>query len=273
MFLVHISSRLFERISTGVLILAAMVSMAATTAAQEWARFRGPNGTGIGHAPDLPAKITEANVHWKLALPGEGHSSPVLWGDRLFLTCSSGDAGGISALCIDAKEGTIVWKRDFGLKPFTIHDYNTFASATPTVDAERLYVVWNEPDHYMLTALDHAGKTVWQRDFGPFVSQHGCGASPILCDDKVILGNFQDDPEFVEGPMPDTRTGKSSILAVDVRTGKTLWETPRRSTVVAYSTPCIYEPKTGPRALIYNSQSHGISALDPGTGKVLWEYS
>jgi len=273
MFLVHISRRPFMRNAARRFVIVALALAAATTTAQEWTRFRGPNGSGIGHAPELPAKITDANVHWKLALPGEGHSSPVLWGERLFLTCSASEAGGISVLCINAKEGTIIWKREFGLKPFTIHDYNTFASATPAVDAERLYVVWNEPDHYVLTALDHAGKTVWQRDFGPFVSQHGCGTSPILCDDRVVLGNFQDDPKFVEGPMPDTRTGKSAILAVDARTGKTVWETPRRSTVVAYSTPCIYEPKAGPRALVFNSQSHGVSALDPGTGKVLWEYS
>src|ERR1051326_2685356 len=148
MFPVHISLRLFMCNAARRLALTALAFAAATTTAQEWTRFRGPNGTGIGQAPDLPSKISEANVHWKLALPGEGHSSPVLWGDRLFLTCASGDVGGISVLCMNAKEGTIVWKRDFGLKPFTIHDYNTFASATPTVDAERLYVVWNEPDHY-----------------------------------------------------------------------------------------------------------------------------
>jgi outer membrane protein assembly factor BamB len=272
MFLVQVSRRSLKRTATVSLVLAALTLVRATGTTQEWTRFRGPNGTGIGHAPDLTAKISEANIHWKLALPGEGHSSPVLWGDRLFLTCSSGDPGGISVLCINAKEGSIIWKRDFALKLFQIHEYSSFASCTPAVDAERLYVVWNEPDHYMLTALDHAGKTVWQRDFGPFVSQHGSGISPVLCDDKVILCNFQDDPEFVEGPMPDTRTGKSSILAVGARNGKTIWETPRRSTVVAYSTPCVYEPKTGPRALIFNSQSHGISALDPGTGKVLWEY-
>src|SRR5215472_17933584 len=127
MFLVHTWLRLFKGNAASRLALAMLASAATTTTAQEWTRFRGPNGTGIGHAPDLPAKITEANVHWKLALPGEGHSSPVLWGDRLFLTCAAGDAGGISVLCINASEGKVIWKRDFGLKPFTIHDYNTFA--------------------------------------------------------------------------------------------------------------------------------------------------
>ena len=122
MFLVHISRRPFMRNAARRFVIVALALAAATTTAQEWTRFRGPNGSGIGHAPELPAKITDANVHWKLALPGEGHSSPVLWGERLFLTCSASEAGGISVLCINAKEGTIIWKREFGLKPFTIHD-------------------------------------------------------------------------------------------------------------------------------------------------------
>jgi outer membrane protein assembly factor BamB len=137
------------------------------------------------------------------------------------------------------------------------------------VDAERVYVVWNEPEHYLLAALDHDGKTVWQRDFGPFVSQHGCGISPIVYMDKIILGNDQDDQKFVK---ESTRSGESFIVAVDARTGKTVWQTPRHSAVVAYSTPCVYEPKHGRPALIFNSQAHGISALDPDTGKVLWEF-
>jgi outer membrane protein assembly factor BamB len=240
--------------------------------AQEWARFRGPNGSGISHAKTIPTKIADTDLNWKIQLPGSGVSSPVLWGERVFVTCTGDKAGGISVLCLSAKEGKTLWKRDFPLTPFPRHTFNSFASSTPAVDADRLYVVWNEPDHYFLTALDHEGKTIWQRDFGPYVSQHGCGASPILCDDKLILANSQDDPEFAEGPKPDTRTGKSSIIAVNAKTGETAWEIPRRSTVVCYSTPCLFEPKGGRRALISNSASQGISALDPQTGKVLWEY-
>src|SRR5213079_336193 len=83
------------------------------------------------------------------------------------------------------------------------------------------------------------------------------------------LGNFQDDQKFVKD---SPHSGESFIVAVDPRTGKTVWQTPRRSAVVAYSTPCVYESKNGRPALIFNSQAHGISALDPDTGKVLWEF-
>jgi len=247
----------------------ALLSCALDLRAQEWTRFRGPNGTGVSHAKTIPTKITDADINWKIELPGTGHASPVLWGGKIFLTSTGDKSGGVSTLCLDAKDGRILWRRDFSLTPFTRHQYNSFASATPAVDAERVYVVWNEPEHYLLTALDHNGNQLWQRDFGRFVSQHACGTSPILFEGKVILGNEQDDTKFVK---EHPRSGESSILAVEAKTGKTVWQTPRRSAVVAYSTPCVYEPKNGKPALIFNSQAHGIYAVNPDTGKVLWDY-
>jgi outer membrane protein assembly factor BamB len=258
-----------KSITVTALVSVTLSAFASSAIAQEWTRFRGPNGTGISHAKTIPTQIRDADINWRVELPGSGHSSPVLWGDRLFLTSTGDKSGGISVLCLSASDGRLIWKRDFPLTPFARHQFNSFASSTAAVDAERVYVSWNEPEHYVLAALDHAGKTVWQRDFGPFVSQHGCGTSPIIYKDKVILGNFQDDQKYVKD---STRSGESFIVAVDAKTGKGLWRTPRRSAVVAYSTPCVYEPKRGRPGLIFNSQAHGISALDPDTGTVLWEY-
>src|SRR3954452_11967373 len=212
-----------RRLSWSAMAAVSLSILALPSLAQEWTRFRGPNGSGISHAKGIPTKISDADLAWKFELPGSGHSSPVLWGERVFITCTGDKSGGISVLGLGAKDGKVLWKRDFQLTPFPRHQYNSFASATPTVDSERVYVAWNEPDHYYLTALDHQGKTVWQRDFGPFISQHGSGASPVLIDDKLVLANFQDDPKFVEGPKPDTRSGKSSIIAVSAKTGKTVW--------------------------------------------------
>jgi len=249
--------------------IAALSGCTLNLQAQEWSRFRGPNGTGVSQTRTVPTRISDGDINWKVELPGTGHSSPVLWGERIFLTSTGDKSGGLSVLCLDAQDGRQLWRRDFSLTPFSRHKFNSFASSTPAVDAERVYVVWNEPEHYMLAALDHSGKTIWQRDFGPFVSQHGCGISPIVYKDKVILGNEQDDMKFVK---EQTRSGKSFVVAVDAKTGKTLWQTPRNSAVVAYSTPCVYDPKDGKPALIFNSQGHGIYALDPDTGKILWEY-
>jgi outer membrane protein assembly factor BamB len=251
------------------LAIVALAVLGAELPAQEWTRFRGPNGTGVSHAMTIPTNLTAGDVNWKIELPGVGHSSPVLWGDRIFLTCTGDDAGGLTVLCLSATDGKLLWRRDFPLAPFTRHKFNSFASATPAVTASAVYVVWNEPEHYFLTALDHNGEKIWQRDFGPFVSQHACGISPIVFGDKVILGGEQDGQEFV--PKTD-RSGKSFIAAVDAKTGALIWQTPRRSVVVAYSTPCVREAGDGRRSLIFNSQGHGIYAVDPDTGRVLWDY-
>jgi outer membrane protein assembly factor BamB len=252
-----------------IFVIFAFAAIAAHSAAQEWTRFRGPNGSGISHAKTIPTEINDQNILWKGELPGTGHSSPVLWGEEIFLTTTGDKAGGISVLCLGAKDGKLIWRRDFSLNPFARHQFNSFASSTPTVDAERVYVAWNEPEHYMLTSLDHKGEVLWQRDFGPFVSQHGCGISPIVYKNMVVLGNEQDDAKFVK---ENPRSGKSFIVAVDSKTGKTIWETPRKSAVVAYATPCVYQAKNGKPTLVFTSQAHGIYGLDPDTGKVAWEF-
>src|SRR5262249_31146899 len=156
------------------------------------------------------------------------------------LSTTGDKAGGLFVLCLSAKDGHQLWRKDFALAPFARHEFNSFASSTPAVDSERVYLVWNEPEHFWLTALNHDGQVEWQRDFGPFVSQHGCGISPVVFGNKIILGNEQDDEKFVKG---STRSGKSFVVAVDKATGKTIWQTPRQSAVVSYSTPCVYEPK------------------------------
>ena len=252
------------------LTVIALTSLAMNAPAEDWTRFRGPNGTGVSHAKTIPTNLTAADINWKVELPGMGHSSPVVWGDRVFLTSTGDNAGGFNVLCLSAADGKQLWKRDYPLTPFARHKFNSFASATPAVDASAVYVVWNEPDHYFLAALDHNGTQLWQRDFGPFVSQHACGTSPIVVGDKVILGGEQDGQEFVP---ESTRNGESFIVAVNAKTGATIWRTPRNNRVVAYSTPCVRETKDGKRSLIFNSQAHGIYAVDPDTGKVLWEYA
>jgi outer membrane protein assembly factor BamB len=246
-----------------------LVFFATNLFGQEWTRFRGPNGAGISPAKSIPTKLSDADLNWKVELPGSGHSSPVLWGERIFVTSTGDQSGGLSVFCLDAKDGRVIWRRDFSLSPFPKHKFNSYASSTPALDADRVYVVWNEPEHFMLTALTHDGEQVWQRDFGPFVSQHGCGISPVVYKDKVILGNEQDD---MKAAPEHKKSGVSFIVAVESKTGKTVWQTPRRSEVVAYSTPCLYEPKNQASALIFESQAHGIYAVDPDSGKVLWEY-
>lgn len=236
------------------------------TLGQEWTRFRGPNGTGVSAEKGIPTQLTDAHLAWKVELPGGGHSSPVLWGEKIFVTTGE-KGGGISALCMDANDGRTLWKKDFPLKPFHLHKFNTLASATPAVDAERVYLLLNEPERFLLVALDHGGNLIWERDLGRFLSQHGPGISPMVYEGMVIVGKEQGDSNAIK----ENAGAKSFILAVNAKDGKTVWETPRETLSVAYSTPCVYE-RDGKKALIFNSEAHGIYAVDPADGKVLWEY-
>ena len=232
----------------------------ASSHAQEWTRFRGPNGSGISEAKTIPTQWADADFNWKIALPGTGHSSPVLWGDKVFITTGDDKEARFVVLCLKASDGSTLWKKEFPFMPYRKHANNTSASSTPTVDADRVYICRSEPDHNYLFALDHQGGLVWEKDFGPLRTQHGGGVSPILHNGLVVLPNEQD--------------GESSLIAVDARTGETRWKTPRRTgpSSAAYSTPCVYQPKGAKPALIFNSEMHGISAIAPDTGKVLWEF-
>ena len=227
--------------------------------AQEWTRFRGPNGTGVSHAQTIPAVIDESAINWRIELPGKGHGSPAVWGDRIFLNAGDASPNAFTVLCVNAPDGRILWQENFPHTGFSMHKFNSYASGTPAVDAERVYVAYVIPARFTVLALDHEGKKVWERDLGPYRSQHGGGASPMLLDGMLVIGNEQ--------------LGKSFITALDAETGRTIWETPRGSAAAAYGTACLYEPKNGKPALVFTSEAHGIYGVDPKTGKVLWEYS
>ncbi len=238
--------------------------------AEEWTRFRGPNGTGISEATTIPTSFTESDYNWKVTLPGGGHSAPVMWKDKIFLTSAEDETAERYALCLGTQDGRILWKKSYKSSRHARHNLNSFASATPTVDEAHVYFVWSTPEEYTLLALDHSGNEVWKRDLGPFVSQHSCGTSPILFEDLIILGNEQDgDSQATKDKKP--AGGKSFLIAVDRKTGSTRWTVDRKSDVVAYSTPCIYQPEGGAPQVIFNASAHGITSLDPRTGKQNWE--
>jgi outer membrane protein assembly factor BamB len=243
------------------LVLALGSASVSRGEAQEWTRFRGPNGSGVSHAKTIPTRWSESDLNWKVALPGAGHSSPVLWGDKVFITSADDKRMQFVVLCLKASDGSLIWQKEFSFTPHRKHANNTFATSTPTVDAERVYISRMEPAHNFLFAVDHSGELVWEKDLGPYRTQHSGGPSPILHDGMVVLANEQD--------------GESSLIAVDARTGETRWKTPRQTgnSAAAYSTPCVYQAKDGKLVLIFNSEMHGISAIAPDTGKVAWEFT
>ncbi len=236
------------------IVVSVLVSWPVT--AQEWTRFRGPNGSGNSAATTIPTAWTDADYRWRVDLPGVGHSSPVLWGNLLVVTSGLEESGTRLVLGLDATTGKQLWQADFLGGVTRKHKLNSLASATPALDDQHVYTCWATPEAFVVTALDHQGRQVWQTDLGEFKGGHGDGVSPIVHDDLVIV--------------PKQHEGESEIIALDRSTGNVRWRAPRKSRST-WSTPCVFTNAQGAAELIVVSYTHGITSLDPGTGTVNWE--
>ncbi|HLY72940.1 MAG TPA: PQQ-binding-like beta-propeller repeat protein [Planctomycetota bacterium] len=246
------------RRATRLGLLAALL-LAAEARAQEWTRFRGPNGIGVSESKGIPTTWTEKDFRWRVTIPGESHSNPVFWGDKIFLESSLPDARERLLLCLRKEDGSELWSRKVALSKNPKHNLNSFASSTPAVDKDRVYALFADVEKYLVKAWDHAGKELWTVNLGPFKSQHGLGTSPVVYDEHLIVANDQD--------------GDSFIVALDVKTGKIAWKCPRRGVEqnTAYGTPAILERKGEPAQILTTSFAYGISGLDARTGAILWE--
>ncbi len=235
--------------------------------AQEWTRFHGPNGTGVGKGKNIPTKFSEADFNWKVKLPGQGHSSPVVWGDKVFLLSADPDTATRYVVCINAADGSRRWVREYKSESHHLHTRSSFASCTPAVDEERVYIAWSTPKETLFKAFDHEGKEVWSKDLGPWQSQHGFGTSPIVYEDLVILHNSQQANQLKKGEEP----GESRMMAFNRKTGDEVWTVPLKSMNVCYSVPFIYQAdaKSKPE-LVCTSTGNGMFSLDPKTGEQNW---
>jgi outer membrane protein assembly factor BamB len=235
--------------------------------AQEWTRFRGPNGSGQSEAKTIPEKWTDTDLNWKRELPGAGNGSPVLWGDLLFLMSGDPETSERFLLCLAADSGQIVWRKNFPSKTHKLHQKSSYGSSTPAVDAEFVYFAWSDPDHTWLRAFRHDGTPVWTIDLGPWLSMHGFGTSPMLYEDLVIVSASQESPS---NNADDAKPQESYVAAVERTTGKLRWKTPREVGTASYSVPCLYQPAEGPVQLLCTDTTSGMFSLDPRTGKPLW---
>ncbi len=247
--------------STPFFLVALLI--AAPLSAQEWTRFRGPNGNGNSEAR-IPATWSQDDYNWHVDLPGIGHSSPVIWGKRLFIQSADPDDGTQYMLCLDTASGKAIWKKEIKSKPYHIHARNSLASCTPTVDKDAVYFAWATPDEIHLSAWTHDGEQIWARDdLGPYASQHGFGSSPMIAGELIILPNLQ---------MPSRQLGKetSAVWAFNKRNGEIVWTTPRTSGKASYSVPCLRTNSSGNQELVLCSTTHGMFGLDLKTGKENW---
>jgi outer membrane protein assembly factor BamB len=232
--------------------------------AENWPRFRGPNGQGLGDARTIPVKWSVQDYNWEIELPGRGHSSPVVWDDKVFVT--SADEKGLKGtlLCVSASDGRELWRKEYRLNKVEMNTLNSYASATPALDAEHVYLFWPGMEETTLAALTHDGREVWTIKLPGIHARHGVGSSPIVCGEHVIITREQDQKSGDDVA--------SVWLAVDRRTGQTRWryEHPENANG-SYSTPCTYRGRGGREQLLFTSNSHGIAALDPATGGLLWK--
>jgi len=244
------------------IVLTLLLAVCASANADNWPRFRGPNGQGISDDKAIPVKWSQGDIRWKSELPGGGHSSPVGWGEKVFVTSADEKALTGTLLCLDASGGRELWRKSHSLAKVPLNTLNSYASVTPSVDADCVYVVWPGAAETVLTALTHDGKEVWTARLPASRTRHGMGSSPILCGDAVVLSHEQD-----KGSGGDL----SVWLAVDRRTGEVLWRHELPETVNAsYSTPCLFEDAPGRTQLIFTSNLSGVAGVAPGTGEILW---
>ncbi len=243
-----------------IFVLATAGSQAAH-ADDHWGHWRGPLGNGVAPAATPPTTFSGTNgVRWKAAIPGRGSSSPVVWGDSVFVTTAVPVAGGqgeldFRILCFDRSSGRETWSRTaIRATPHEgTHETNGYASASPCTDGQHIYAHFGSQGTFCFTMT---GEPVWQRDFGDMHTRNefGEGSSPTLAGNLLIV------PWDHEGP--------SKLIAVDATTGKTVWETPRDEPT-CWATPLITTDSRGRQQVVMNGQN-AARGYDLATGRELW---
>lgn len=248
------------------------------TAKHYWPEWRGPLGVGVAPDANPPVKWSESeNIRWKVPLPGRGHSSPIVWGNRIFITTSvpygaeqspgarprHGSHDNLSRLrsqqfvviCINRRDGRIIWQRTVHKRLPHEGGHNTasHASNSPATDGKHVFAFFGSHGLY---CLDFQGKIQWKRDLGEMKSKHGHGegSSPTLFGDMVII-NWDHE-------------GQSFVVAFDKDSGKQQWKT-MRDEVTSWATPIIARNAGKPQVVI--SGTNRIRGYDPASGKVIWE--
>lgn len=247
-----VSTRLFRQCACFVLLL----TLTGQAQGDNWPRFRGPNGMGIAEAKTVPVSWSTDDFRWSIELPGTGHSSPVVWDKRVFVTSADKTTGTRFVSCYRADDGSEVWQKTVDYKSYKAHKNNSHASNTPAVDADHVYVLFQSKAGSPLIAFDHDGRQKWTYELGPYLHGQGGGTSPIVYGDLVVICNDQKSPSF--------------LVAVDRQTGKEVWKKPREGKRACYATPCVFRPASGPDQLVFSHCFEGIVGIDPKSGSQLW---
>jgi outer membrane protein assembly factor BamB len=232
--------------------------------AEDWVRFRGPNGQGISSESQLPLHwTTTEHVAWRTPIPGEAWSSPIVYQNDIYLTTATDGGAVCRVLCVDRNTGDIRWNTEVhrqvvGAK----RQQNSYATPTPLTDGQQVYAVFSDG---CVVALDLAGNLVWKNAELKFYSLHGLGASPVLIDDVVVMP--------FDGSSPsDERVGwkipwqEAKIIAFDTRTGERRWTGTRGESRVGHVTPILLE--SGEQFV--SAGGDRVQGFESRTGKQIW---
>jgi outer membrane protein assembly factor BamB len=242
------------RITIGFVVLLLPFSLAAGA---DWPQFRGPDGQGRGDVRNLPAEWSEqsGNIVWKAAIPGLGWSSPVVQGHELRITTADDEGRSLRAVCLDVRDGREL--RDVEVfhqeKPGAVHTKNSYASPTPVIAGDRLFVHYGA---FGAACLSREGKVIWRRKL-EYNQVHGPGGSPLVRGDQVIINCDGGDAAYV--------------TALDANTGEVQWRSDRPENSgkkFAFSTPL--PVNVNGRTQIVSAGAGCVAAYDPATGREVW---
>lgn len=245
-----------------------VVLLASVVSAQErfpnlgdsdWGWWRGPNHNGVAPANARPPVSwdNETNVKWKVEIPGRGHSSPIVVGDRIYLTTADETKKTQHVLCYEKSTGELIWNTLMHQGEFDHNNKkNSFASGSVSCDGERLYVSFFRDLKVMTSALDLDGQKLWEHNFDGFKSHQGFGCSPLLYKGMAIVA------------IDNKGAGGGALIALDTKTGEELWRTSRPQ-LPNYVSPVIY--RINGKDQIFMAGCNLIASYDPMTGKVNWQ--
>ena len=248
------------RLARPLLLAAVASTIALSQATADWLQVRGPNGNGMIDNIRLPAKLDRKNIQWAADLPGRGLSSPIVVGDRIFVTCASGPKQArLHVICFNAADGSRRWERQFWATGRTMsHDKTCVAAPTPASDGERLFAIFSSND---LVCLDLEGNLLWlrglTRDY-PNASNSLGMSSSLAVSDGIVVAMVENDSE-------------SFTAGLDARTGVNRWKLARPK--MANWTSPVLLASAGQPALVALQSGKGISAVEVATGRTAWEYS
>ncbi|MCF8378782.1 MAG: PQQ-binding-like beta-propeller repeat protein [Bacteroidales bacterium] len=224
--------------------------------AQNWPNWRGPNGDGTSIETNLPIEWDSiTNVFWKSPVPGIGHSSPIIWEDRLFTMSALPETNDKILLCYDSNNGKLLWQRTVVKDSLERkHADNSFASGTPATDGRLVYLSVLEVDDVVVAAYDFKGNQVWIKRIGKYSSPHGFSVSPALYGDKV----------FING----NSMGDHFLAALSKTDGHIVWKKMQENVSHSWSTP-IFKEMAGKMQMIFLGNKE-IASYNPEDGSKYW---